>query len=283
MANFRLSDFFPQKFTGENNASPLAHWLQYQDYCGANELVQAEWVTRFRITLSGQARLWIEGKQFADVNDLKRRFIEHHSGVHSREASVTAFRAISYRQGESMETYLGRLKPFSERLGYQEELLRDQFLSGLPHDVKVAVSMSAANTTAGMVEAAQRFVDLQNSQPRVREVSFAVGKGEKTLHSQLESMRKDIDKLRFDSEGGRPSRDKFSKSPQMNRRGTRSAVRGRTDFRHVRAGRCNYCNDEGHFWRDCFKLQKDMEQRRGRQVRQQPRSRERGLSPAKSP
>ena len=71
MANFRLGDFFPQKFTWENNASPLAHWLQYQDYCGANELVQAEWVTRFRITLSGQARLWIEGKQFADVNDLK--------------------------------------------------------------------------------------------------------------------------------------------------------------------------------------------------------------------
>ena len=266
VANLRLGDFFPRKFDGGGGDSPLAHWLQYEDYCGVHDVEADVRLTRFRMTLSGQARLWMEGKQFEDLNDLKRRFLEHFSGVHSREASVAAFRSIVYKPGESMDAYLDRIKPLAERLGYQDELVKDQFLHGLPHDVKVAVSMANCDTVADMVVAAQRFSDLQAGRVSVREVTFAVGEAD-AVQSQIEILREDMRTLRMENERGTRGRPRAESSPGRASRlrvPPTVGVRSGRDSQVAKSGRCNYCNMQGHFWRQCRKLAADMERKGSR-------------------
>ena len=58
----RASDFFPAKFSGTQNESPQAHWLAYEDYVALQGLNNQLQLNRFKTTLSGSARQWIEGK-----------------------------------------------------------------------------------------------------------------------------------------------------------------------------------------------------------------------------
>ncbi len=77
----RPSDFLPSRYKGEGNA--LSHRHQFQDYCTEQNIAAADIVNKFKITLAGDARLWFHNKQFVEEEDLKCRFIEHFSGVHT--------------------------------------------------------------------------------------------------------------------------------------------------------------------------------------------------------
>ena len=207
------------------------------------------------------------------MGDLKRRFIEHFSGVHSREASVAAFRSIVYKPGESLESYMGRIKPLAERLGYQGELVKDQFLHGLSYDVKVAVSMAGCDTIEGMVIAAQRFVDLQTGRASTREVTFAVNETE-AVRSEIENMREDLRSLRVDNDRKKREDSGFSRGRRRPNAGVSpNRWAKRPSGQASRTGRCNYCNEQGHFWRQCRMLAMDME--RG-SVRARSKSGDRG-------
>ncbi len=80
------------------------------------------------------------------IDAMKAAFMERFSGYHSREASMRAFRGITFANGESMETYMDHLKQCSQGLAMPDAITMDQFLSGLPTDANVAVSMSSPAT-----------------------------------------------------------------------------------------------------------------------------------------
>ncbi len=82
-APLRIADFFPSKFSGKEGESAYAHWLSYIDYGDIHQHQNNDKLDRFKHTLIGPARLWIENKTFATLNALKQGFIEHFSGVHS--------------------------------------------------------------------------------------------------------------------------------------------------------------------------------------------------------
>ena len=199
---------------------------------------------------------------FADADNLKRRFIEHFSGVHSREGTVAAFRGCKYVPGESMETYLAKLRGYAERLGYDDDLIADQFREGLPYDIRIQVSMARCNTLDELVETAQKYSDLTSS--KQKEVSFSTTE----LLCKIESLETCMANMqtnysRNNEQRGRP------KSPHSRTQSFRSHSRSRSpyhrDSRDSRNSRrndnkikCNYCGKEGHKWRQCRKLSQDM-------------------------
>ena len=140
--------------------------------------------------------------------------------------------------------------------------MKDQFLHGLPHDIKVAVSMANCDTVADMVVVAQRFSDLQVGRASMREVTFVVGDAD-AVQSQIEVLREDMHMLRMENERGKRGRPRAESSPG---RASRLRVPPTVGVRHrdsqvAKSGHSNYCNVQGHFWRQCGKLAADMERK----------------------
>ena len=86
MANLRFSDGMPNRFYGKKDEDPQAHWHQFNDYATLQNLNQAHTLARFKMTLGGEARLWIDGKNFQTVDALRQAFTTKFSGLESREA-----------------------------------------------------------------------------------------------------------------------------------------------------------------------------------------------------
>ncbi len=59
-----------------------------------------------------------------------------------------------------MEVYLTWLSGFAERLGYNNDLIADQFREGLPYDLRVQVTMQHCNALEELTETAQKYADL---------------------------------------------------------------------------------------------------------------------------
>ena len=160
----------PSKFNGDKNQNPRSHFLSYNDYLQIHNIRDVDiQIARFKHTLSGPARVWFENKDFDDLDDLKNRFTQYFSGVHSREANARQFRTLVYKTGENLEEYLTRIRTSANQLGYDDNLIRDQFVAGLPHTVQTRLSMSGRNNLQELVDMAQRYMDLTIN---VRKVIF---------------------------------------------------------------------------------------------------------------
>ena len=86
----RPSDFLPQKFYGRDHDDPRSHVLCYEDYIKAQDLTDEDTkIQRFKSTLAGHARSWIETKSF-DPNtweNIKDTFVNYFTGSHSSLSS----------------------------------------------------------------------------------------------------------------------------------------------------------------------------------------------------
>ena len=274
----RVTDYLPKRFSGEGTQSPLAHWLQFADYLQIHAVPAPQQVNRFKLTLSGDARLWFEGKAFNDLNALKNSFIEHFSGYHSREGSLAAFRSIKWKHGEAMETYLGRLRPLAERLGYDNDQIRDQFIEGLPHDVKVSVVMARCGDLNTLVETAQKYIDLIKSHPK--EVSFS--------HTEEISYKDELEELinEFRAFRGANNNRRSRERAPVDRQRARSRSNSRSKERGTKGAQCNYCGSTEHFWRECKPLMNDLPQlakTRGNTRRERSQSDERRSRRSQTP
>lgn len=268
-APLRRSDFFPSKFSGSQNQNPYAHWLAFDDYADLHQLNNNQRLDEFKRTLEGQARLWIENKQFANIALLRASFIEHFSGVHSREACVKLLRNTTYKVGESMEEYLGRIRPIAERLGYNNDLILDQFKEGLPHDIKMAVSMSRVVNLQDTVDAAQRYVDLQGGKSKEVSFTFASSDSEQELSklqdvvSSLSDEVKQLSIRKDDRPSGRSSIR--SPSPYRRHRSSSYSRRSPSPYRRPQSSsssysqemKCHYCGIPGHRYAQCRSLKRD--------------------------
>lgn len=274
MANLRINDFLPSKFSGKQGQDPKAHFLSFEDYLTVHDINEiAPIVARFKHTLEGTARLWVEGKQFANLNQLKAAFTQYFSGIHSREASARLFRNIAYSAGESVESYATKIRGAAEQLGYNEDMIRDQFLQGLPHNLQLQLSMSAAQNMQQLIGFAQKYIDLSKASVGfVDHVNVATASSNSDidkLADQVASLarvtadgfsqmtRRDRSKSRSPSRErnrGRQDRRKNGSQSQRRRSGTPVARAWRTsgDFR------CHYCDQRGHGWKACPTLQRDV-------------------------
>ena len=286
MADVRAADFFPTRFSGEDIGNPYAHWLAYNDYAVLQDFDDNQKLNRFKTSLTGRARLWIEGKDFQNVNDMKRSFLEQFSGMRTRAGTAEMFRNSTFKSGESMETYLARLKQLANQLNYGNDLIKDQFLAGLPKEIRVAASMSGGDDLDELVSAAQKYADLSGMNT-TKEVSFAL-----PISDEVEQLRAEIEQLKvnkskddrsrsrsgdrksrynsYDRQARYNSKDREGRSLSRERSRERqySHSRGRaphrsSTFNHRSYYRptnktCDFCKQRGHLWRQCRQLQAEM-------------------------
>ncbi len=181
--NARINDFLPERYAGYKDYA-MPHWLAYMDYCDLQGLNAVQREARFKTILKGPARLWIEGKHFANVDDLKGRFLEYFSRIHERDTARHTWHLMKYKVSEIMEEYVSRLHPLAARLGYDDLAISDEFLAGLPEKIEEQVSM-AGGDLANAIQVAQKYANLLESRQTIRkEVTFLTDDMEQILISQ---------------------------------------------------------------------------------------------------
>ena len=282
----RVSDFLPGKFSGNKDQDPKSHFLSFHDYLQIHDIANDDMdqiLARFKNTLAGQARIWIEGKVFADLDTLKKTFLRYFSGLHSREASARHFRSIRFLPGQSMDQYASTIRSAAETLGYNDDLVRDQFLQGLPKQLQLQLSMAAQQNLDHLIGLAQKYVDLTTTtgpvsfddtqafgtfgDDRIKTMSDAITK----LTEQVQNLAKPDT---FEKTENRPSRtcgrspgQRVSRNSQSPRRSSKSpaVTPDRSTDRHRNRNQnkpqCSYCKKFNHTWRDCRKLARDMSSR----------------------
>ncbi len=75
--------------------------------------------------------------------------MRYFSGIHSSN-----FRSLVYKQGESVEDYASKIRNAAEQLGCNDDLIRDQFLQGLPRNLQVQLSLTGAQNLGQLIELA---------------------------------------------------------------------------------------------------------------------------------
>ena len=185
--HLRVTDFLPARFQGDTIDADLAraHFLAFTDYLEAHELNgpdepgEIQDLTQIFIrTLKGQARLWIEGRQFGDLNALRDQFLARFSPSTSYIARSQAFRDLVYVPGKTAEVFLAKISKAALPLGYGDGQVRDKFLSSLPAQCKSAVLMSSPIDAplADLVTKVQYYFDLNPIESQISLEDIAMAK-----------------------------------------------------------------------------------------------------------
>ena len=180
----RSTDFLPTHFDGQLLDFELAtaHFLSFTDYLEAHRLAEPRdaaqilnVVSLFKRTLTGTARLWIEGKIFVGLQGLKNDFLARFSPTHSTFANVKLFDNLQYTVGDSAEQHLSKIRLAATRIGYGNDQVRNRFLQSLPAKCQAAVVMAAPEDATADVLAnhMQRYLDLSPDDTKPKEVSFS--------------------------------------------------------------------------------------------------------------
>ena len=280
MAQLRQTDFLSNRFSGSSIDRDLctAHYLSFSDYLEAHSLLNetgaasdlTKVVSIFKRSLQGQARLWIEGKTFSSVEDLKTKFINRFSPSKSQFAHVKEFEELTHVQGESAEVHLCKIRKVAQCIQYGEAQVQDKFLSMLPAKCRAAVIMSAPDdaATSDLVTRAQRYLDLETDQGPPKEVTFAATA---SVDAEVHALREELQSLKVDFDRASRSREKkprfthysphrgnsatsSDREPSSPRGGSRERSRKKKIF-------CDYCLVPNHKWRSCRKRLRDLENR----------------------
>ncbi len=302
MQNARPDAFLPQRYNGSDPALAAPHWYSFIDYCEMHQLNDQQKLARFKVTLQGRARNWLQGKVFPNVDAMRNAFIEHYSGIYSREGGKTLWKGLTLQDGESIEAFVARIKPLAERLNKDDDDVQEKIYDVLPDELSEQVEM-AGGTLANTIQLAQRRLDIKaKKKATVKEVTFRAAEAD--VRQQMEYLaltndrysdrgrsprrsgrsperwgrRRSQDRWRNFSKDRSYSKDRSSTSEYSkersytpDRRRGRSSGRSRTpDRRRGRSatpgGVCDYCGKGGHAYRDCYTLENDMAEKRSKRL-----------------
>ncbi|XP_072181937.1 uncharacterized protein [Diadema setosum] len=234
---FRQTDFLPTKFSGSrlDYNDCTAHILTFEDYLDVHDIDsdKAGNLTTilkiFKRTLEGQARLWIDKLTFTTYDDLKTAFTRRFSPAKSTFARVTDFNTMTMTDGESVETFLQRLRQTASYIDYGEKQIKDRLLAALTPDCRAAILMASQTSTTTPDEIAakaQLFIDLRTDTTPTKEVTFATQDDVDLLSEEISSLRFKTEQ-KLDSRGRR--RNRHSQHNDSDRSTSRSANVVETD------------------------------------------------------
>ncbi|KAJ8033837.1 hypothetical protein HOLleu_24200 [Holothuria leucospilota] len=210
--SLRQTDFLPARFSGNelNDDECLAHFLAFEDYLEAHKVNTGDpnnfsnVVNTFKRTLGGTARLWLEGKNFTNVSELKQSFLARFSKHQSYISHVQSFNNIRYVKNESADQHLSKIERAASKLGYGDSQIRDKLLTSLPQECRASILMSLPHDapTKDIVTKAQCYFDLQSTTNTTPEVTFNIADnstdsdGEiKSLISGMESLKTSVEEI----------------------------------------------------------------------------------------
>ncbi|XP_072173065.1 uncharacterized protein [Diadema setosum] len=227
----RQTDFLPTKFSGGrlDYNDCTAHILTFEDYLDAHDIDSDKAgnlttiLKTFKRTLEGQARLWIDKLTFTTYDDLKTAFTRRFSPAKSTFARVTDFNTMTMTDGESVKTFLQRLRQTASYIDYGEKQIKYRLLAALTPDCRAAILMASPTSTTTPDEIAakaQLFIDLRTDTTPTKEVTFATKDDVDLLSEEISSLRFKTEQK--DSRGRR--RNRHSQHNDSDRSTSRSAT-----------------------------------------------------------
>ena len=125
------------EFSGKPEEDAESHLLSMRDWMEAHNFPEGEKVRCFRVTLTGEARLWYESLTLLD-NDwptLQNKFRWQYSKIgNTPEQLFHAWRTFKFDENiDSVDSYVLRMSQVAAMLNYGEMQILENFKNTLPH------------------------------------------------------------------------------------------------------------------------------------------------------
>ena len=159
-------------FSGKFEEDATSHFLNFQDNITDLQAIAPEdapihtvraQVNKFKKTLRGKPRLWMEGKNFDTIEELRKAFIGKYGKEPSRSEDMRQLTRAHIGVKESLNEYADRLSEAARRLEFQEEFLVDLFVAGLPSEQQLYVRGKGPRSMERALKDAKEYRDIQKA------------------------------------------------------------------------------------------------------------------------
>ena len=159
-------------FSGEEGEDAVAHYLKFEDHM--KELIEAAGprsnmaddvvkIRKFKKTLSGKARKWFDRIITpATIAALKKTFLDKYSKDPTRTEDLMTMSQNKMKPNETVQQFGERISESMARLECCNEMIKDFFLLGLPHETAMWVRTKDPETFELAFEAAKEYTKLGN-------------------------------------------------------------------------------------------------------------------------
>lgn len=197
----KLRDYLPSPFSGQNLDKDFceSHILKFRDYISHQgiELDKFDIVlSRFKLTLEGKARLWIEGETFDNFNDLKTAFITKFSPPQTIFQKIREYEDAKYVVGTNLDTFVDILKRLGKELNYSEKQIAHKFMLSLPIDCQKLLLITKPDGTLCEWSVAAKSYFNMDDKASPRELNFAVSELPVLPPPEENTLREEIAKLK---------------------------------------------------------------------------------------
>ena len=173
----KLSDCLPSPFSGSEINKDLceSHILKFKDYVEYQNLKDfGEIYSRFKLTLEGRARLWIEDERFENFDELTSGFVKKFSPPRTTYELVKEYAYLCYTEGTNFEHYVEKLQKLGKELKYSNEQIAHKFMLSLPKECQKFIVVTNPNgSLKEWTVAAKSYLNLEDT-PCPKELNFAI-------------------------------------------------------------------------------------------------------------
>ncbi|ESO89835.1 hypothetical protein LOTGIDRAFT_176842 [Lottia gigantea] len=280
------------KFNGSvlSRDPALAHYLCFEDFLecseeNVNPQSAAElnrYLTLFKQTLNGPARLWIEGCVFNSRRDIKKQFLDRFSENKSSFGLNNDFTSFQYNTDKTPTDNYEKLQKLAIQLSIGDGPARQKFLSILPKACQQVVALSVNDTTpiTEILNKVQCFFDVHANNATHKEVTFYASNDIHTLQNEMSNLKLQLASCKQENDDIPQSKHAYerSRSPSAHQSslgnkspyGNRSPYRSNSDRsptcsdsngRHGHVIFCKYCLKPYQDWQDCRLRQQHLQDR----------------------
>ena len=271
----KLRDYLPSPFLGQelSKENCESHILKFQDYIAYQELEDYDEIERrFKLTLEGKARLWIENEQFQNFEDLRDSFVIKFSPPKTTFQLMKDYEELKYAKNDDFEHFIDNLQKLGKQLKYSDEHIKNKFLLALPKECqKFLMITKTEGNLKEWTAAARSFLNIEEA-PGPNEQYFATQAPEpspperppsndqrsteeyamKDLQEEVYALREKLRNLE-EAANARPVADEFRKGVLNFSGNTQSAIPqeynglyGYNNRNNIRNSRGNYCDNENN-------------------------------------
>ena len=206
----RVRDFLPSKFDGRSLSNdPDSHLLSYSDYISGQkgvtnlddvELTEKD-IDMFKYTLQGDARLWYEANApFGSLKELESAFLrEFAPEMKSDTTAARAFAELTYNPRTKLTAYVNKFMRLNRTLNYEDNVLRDRFMSSMPVEIRRLAKLGRPNTFKSAVEEVKKVLeDTPDESTTTKNAVAMVGEDYNDMNEMslaMHTIRRQVDNL----------------------------------------------------------------------------------------
>ena len=206
----KLRDFFPSKYDGRSLLIEAdSHLLSFTDYLSGQKgvtnlddtVLTEKDIDMFKYSLEGDARLWYEANApFGSLKDLEISFLKEFSPeMKSDTTAAKAFAELTYNPRTKLTAFVNKIMRLNRTLNYQDNVLRDRFMSAMPVEVRRLARIAGPKTFRESVQEVKRVLeDTPDEVVTTKNAVAMVGDDHNDMNEMslaMHTMRRQIDNL----------------------------------------------------------------------------------------